>query len=118
MTLYQVQRTRGWQTDRAGQSPGSPQDSEPVRPGWCPHLGICQGDLGLQLLHLLLQLLLLFVHALTVTPLPLEVLLKDLHLAGWGEREWVMLLEAALFYSDSTLLTGLWGKSWEHWRLE
>ena len=47
-----------------------------------------QGDLGLQFLHLLLQLFLLFIHALPVTTLPLEVLLKDLHLEGrWRGRE-------------------------------
>ena len=52
------------------------------------HLGMGQGDLGLQFLHLLLQLFLLFIHALPVTTLPLEVLLKDLHLEGrWRGRE-------------------------------
>lgn len=52
------------------------------------HLGVGQGDLGLQFLHLLLQLFLLLIHALPVTTLPLEVLLKDFHLKGrWRRRE-------------------------------
>ena len=52
------------------------------------HLGVGQGDLGLQFLHLFLQLFLLFIHALPVATFPLEVLLKDLHLEGrWRGRE-------------------------------
>lgn len=48
------------------------------------HLGVRQGDLGLQFLHLLLQLFFLLVHALAITALPLEVLFKDLYLEGQG----------------------------------
>lgn len=49
------------------------------------HLGISQGDLGLQFLHLLLQLLLLLIHAFTVTPFSLEILFKDLYLEETGK---------------------------------
>lgn len=66
------------------ESSKSPGPSNPLRPGWCSYLDICQGDLGLQLLHLLLQLFLLFIHPFTVTPFPLEILLKDLYLEGTG----------------------------------
>lgn len=67
----------------------------PVRTGQQPlpwssssHLGIRQGDLGLQFLHLLLQLFLLLIHALSIATLPLEVLLKDLDLERrGGEKE-------------------------------
>jgi len=51
----------------------------------CPsaaHLVVGEDQLLLQLLQLLLQLLLLLVHPLPVTPLPLEVLLENFHLAG------------------------------------
>lgn len=66
-----------------------PGHSQLPTPGSCSsHLGVGQGDLGLQFLHLLLQLFLLFIHALPVATLPLEVLLKDLHLKGrWRGRE-------------------------------
>lgn len=50
------------------------------------HLGVRQGDLGLQFLHLLLQLFLLLIHALPIAALSLEVLLKDLHLEGEGSE--------------------------------
>lgn len=47
-----------------------------------------QGDLGLQFLHLLLQLFLLLIHALSIATLPPEVLLKDLDLERReGRRE-------------------------------
>lgn len=74
-------------------SPRTIYNPHPVRRGqlplpWssCPHLGIRQRDLGLQFLHLLLQLFLLLIHTLSITALTLEVLLKDLHLQRGAEE--------------------------------
>lgn len=54
----ELDQTRDWQViERSGsrdESSKSPGPSNPLRPGWCSYLDICQGDLGLQLLHLLL----------------------------------------------------------------